>query len=273
MSLLRIKLRSALAHLRQLRGQDEQSVSGADSPSAIALLDRLLVKAPAGAPSPVAAVLPGEAARLTISDRDQLLAAVLEATFGPRVESTARCSACGAPFDLDFRVDEISEAVRRPAGTSGASPAPGGAFELPNGRRFRLPTGEDEIAVLDLPEEHAKAELLRRCVLEGAADPTSDLLAAMEAEGGVIDLDVGARCPECGHEDAVRFAVQAYLLQALLQERDELRREVHRLATAYGWSHRVILSLPRSERRTLVRLVETEASRPRSTHAEGRWTS
>src|SRR4051812_7854929 len=87
------------AWLREITGADEAALEGRDTPAAIALLDRLLVDRPG------ATVRPGEAALLTITDRDLLLAAVYRASFGARIGSTVACAGCGAPFDLDFDLD------------------------------------------------------------------------------------------------------------------------------------------------------------------------
>lgn len=262
MSLHRLKLRftGGFATLRELRGHDEHALGGTDSLAAIRLLDRLLVDEPG------AAVRPGQAAALTVADRDALLAAVYRITFGPIIQSTARCEACGCLFDLDFRIDELSQEVARGAGSSGAVRAEDGSFLLPDGRRFRLPTGEDELAIVGLSPAQAEVDLRRRCLIGGdEAGAGDDVLAAMEAEGGVIDLDADARCPECAREQVVHFAIQGFLLRALAAEREALLREVHRLAIAYGWSLREILRLPRAERRSLVKMVEVE--RPRAPRA------
>lgn len=247
----KLRSRAGTAYLRELCGRDEHALAGTDSLAAIRLLDRLLVDGPG------AAVGPGGAAALTLTDRDVLLAGVYHATFGPTVQSTAHCEGCGSLFDLDFRLDELSASVGSSAGTSGAARAPDGVFTLPDGRRFRLPTGEDELAVQDLPPDEARSELASRCLL-GDAAPADDVLAAMEAEGGVMDLDTEARCPECGRAQDVHFAIQSYLLRALFAERGSLLREIHALATVYGWSLSEILRLPRSERRSLVKMAEAE---------------
>lgn len=247
----------ARAGLREIRGYDEDSVRGTDIMTAIRLIDRLLVDGPG------TDVGPGSAAKLTAADRDRLLAAIYMRTYGPHIESTVRCDHCGDPFDLDFSLQELLGDLRDTAKTSVVEMGPDGVFKLPDGCRFRLPTGEDEYAVGHLPPAKAESELLARCVVEG--DPTVEpevVQAAMEEVGPVLDLDLDARCPECGEVQSVHFDIQFYLLSALKSERKQLAQEVHRLATAYGWSLPDILGLARSRRRTYVALIEAEAPRP-----------
>jgi hypothetical protein len=132
--------------------------------------------------------------------------------------------------------------------------------------------GRDEYAVAGLAAEEAERALLERCVVAagegGTAFDASGLDAsavqeALEQLAPMLDLDLNARCPECGQDQSFHFNIQSYLLGALLGERRQLAAEVHRLAMAYGWSLHDILSLERAERRTFVALVETEMARAR----------
>ncbi|MBZ4420166.1 hypothetical protein K8638_27225 [Myxococcus sp. RHST-1-4] len=243
------------AWLRELCGLDEESLEGGGTPEALRLLDRLLVDGPG------ASVRPGESGTLPVSERDRLLAAVYRATFGPRIEGTLRCAACAASFDLDFDLDTLV------AQTLDAPEAPGieaceGLYSLPDGRRFRLPTGDDECAVLTLPPEEAAHALLRRCCVEGelAADDEPALLEALQQVGPMLNLELTASCPECGHSQALHFDMQAYLLGALAREAESRVYEVHRLALAYGWSLGEILSLSRRRRQAYAALVAGDAS-------------
>jgi hypothetical protein len=94
-------------------------------------------------------------------------------------------------------------------------------------------------------------------VPEGA-DARASVVDALEAVAPVLDLDIGTACPECGARQSVHFDVQFYLLRAIAQERPLIAREIHRIASAYGWSLQEILGLRRSERRQFVELIESE---------------
>lgn len=244
---------SIYAYLQELRGSDEQSVAGTGTVEAIRLLDRLLVTVSG------TDMRPGKAEELTAADRDRLLAVIYMRTYSSRIESTVNCGNCAVPFDVDFSLEELVKHLDSEANQTNIEEVSDGVFKLPDGRCFRLPTGKDECAVLGMSLEEAKKALLERCVVEG--DPTRDpeiLQRAMEDLAPLLDLDMDARCPECGHQQMVHFDIQYYLLYRLRQEQKQLALEVHRLASVYGWSLSEILGLPRRVRRTYVELVESE---------------
>jgi hypothetical protein len=244
---------SPVAGLRHLCGADEQLVDRQDTAFAIHLLNRLLVDEPG------LTLKPGAAATLTAADRDRLLAAVYRRAYGPRIASTLTCPACARPFDLDFNLPDLVASLQ-PAPEPALEPHNGSyAFTLADARRFRLPTGADELAVSHLPPAAAERELLRRCALSGS--PTTDpaaVQAAMAAVAPVIDVEMDARCPECGQSQPVHFDIQSYLLAALAAEQPRLAVEIHQLARAYHWSLPEILGLSRVQRRAFVALIEQE---------------
>jgi hypothetical protein len=267
------------AALREIAGADEAALAGSSTRDAVALLDRLLEAAPG------TTLGPGKAAGLCAADRDRLLAAVYQRTYGQRVQSTLTCRACERPFDLDFSLPDLVaglEESRR--ATPGITRGPDGVYRLPDGRGFRLPTGNDELGVegdlVDMSPGEAEERLLERCLVgnepadeapahhapAGAAriavsppGATQALQDAMQQVAPVIDLDLEARCPECGTVQPVHFDLQGYLLESLLNERKRLLGEVHRLAMTYHWSRDEILGLARHERRAYLELIAADA--------------
>ena len=244
------------AWLREVCGHDELLVETDDTRTALRLLDRLLVAGEGTWPPP------GAAAALSAPERDRVLAEVWRRTFGPRIVGSPRCAACATLFDTDFQLDHLS-------GVLWPTP-PATSIELGDGRRFRVPTGTDELAVAGLPPAEAVARLVTSCS-EGAL-PSADrgapdvaaVTARLEREAPVLDLDLDAPCPECGAANTVVFRMQSYLLRALARERARLPEHLHVLARAYGWSATEILGLPRGTRLQLVRLAEGKLA-PRRT--------
>jgi hypothetical protein len=237
----------ARAPLRELTGYDQRDVARPDTGTAIRLLDRVIERDAA----------PDEwtAAALTACDRDRALAALYRLTYGDRIVTTAFCGRCHQPFDVSFSLTDLESRLDAHAAGALAEPAPEGTFVTPTGSRFRLPTGHDELAVAAFPPETASQALMDRCLLSGDASGVEE---AMEDVAPVFDLELQATCPECSSEQPTRFDVQYYLLTSLEQERVSLLHEVHRLASAYGWSLEDTLGLRRSERRRLVEMIEAE---------------
>ena len=181
--------RPGCVFVRPLRGDDEESVVDADTWSAIALVDRLLVDV-AGA-----ACGPGHAATLAAADRDRVLAAVYRAELGDRVASTVTCPACAAQFDLDFRLSALCAAIRPEAEAAAAIAA--GRYRLADGTELRVPTGADELAAALAPEP--ERALAARCRLSGDADDAT-IADALERIAPLVSTELDAVCPECGKE-------------------------------------------------------------------------
>jgi hypothetical protein len=244
---------SGLRRLRlsELTGFDEQFVADTHTATAISLIDRLLIRVDSSSPN---------ASALTASDRDRLLAAVYERTFGPRIHSTTHCAGCDQPFDLEFSLEQLRGMLDAPT-EAAADSQPDGTFRTASGVRFRLPTGEDELAASAVAPDQAVRILIERCVLEPEADASIAAIEdAIEQVAPVLDVDLNAVCPECGQVQIVHFDMQFYLLRAIEQSRVQVARDAHLLAMAYGWSYQEILGLPRSVRRTFVGLIEADRS-------------
>lgn len=219
--------RRAVVTMREPSGEDEMTVEGVDTTSAIALIGRLLNSAQ---------VDPGQ---MAAADRDALLAALHRQCWGDRIASTLTCAACASRFDLSFQLTE----VQRHLGLAAGDPAP-----------YKVPCGKDEIAAA----AHGLREgALRLAEASGASagdiDRASD---ALVAAAPIVDLDLAARCPECGHEQEAHFDLQSFVLQRLLNERLGLLADIHTLAVGYGWSLAEILSLARDTRRAMTGILD-----------------
>jgi hypothetical protein len=234
-------------HVRGLSGQDELALAG--GPGAMRRLVGRLLEAD-GSNAAVDA--------LTIAQRDRLLAALWRHTFGDVILATHRCAACGERFDLRFALSELVESLW-------ARPCPDEVAELTADRRARLrsggtvraATGADEAAVAGLPAAEAAAALQARCV-EGEAPDEERLDDVLDWLNPVVDTELDAVCPECGRRQDIRFALEPYFLAALQGQKPQLMRDVHQLASTYGWGLDEILGLSRHERRTLVAYAEAE---------------
>ncbi|MEM1319238.1 MAG: hypothetical protein AAGG75_03225 [Bacteroidota bacterium] len=252
---LRYTTVSKWACLREVCGHDVLSINRPGTLDAIGLIDRLLVD------RSEQSLQPGRAAAIATADRDELLLAIYRMTYGTRIQSTLNCQVCEAPFDLDFNLDQLFAFLRNTEQELEVMVQEDGSFRLPDGSRFRLPTGEDEQRLLGLTADRAGQLLLQRCLLDGDAPAEAALVQqAMQQVAPVFETELQACCPECDKEQQIRFDMQSYLLNALLLEKAQLPLEVHRLAMSYGWSQHEILELPRSLRRRYVSLIMTESA-------------
>jgi hypothetical protein len=206
---------------------------------------------------------PARLAALTVGERDALLLAVREATFGPELAGCAECTRCGTP--LEFAL--AAAAVRVP------SPSDAGvrAHELRTDGvtlRFRLPDSRDLGASSECADlDHGRRTLVERCVLEvtrddGAAPVTrlsSAAVARLAARMGELDpqaevlMDV--RCTACGEAGQVLLDIAAFFWIELAVQAKRLLREVHVLARAYAWPESDILAMSAWRRRCYLDMV------------------
>jgi hypothetical protein len=246
------------ACLRELRGRDEALATGSPEMLALQLIDRLLVEVDG------TTVRPGTAADLAICDRDRLLAAIYVEHFGPRVEGTRRCGSCGEVHEVGFVLPELLATLQADAvaSTRSRGPATDGSYQDAAGHRFRLPSTRDRRAVMALPAQEARRQMLAACRLddlrdgEGDDDADAALEAAMEEVGPILSLELDGSCPACGASEPLRFDILDHLAGVMALERRFLNREIHCLARAYGWGLGEILDLARSDRRAFVTLNE-----------------
>ena len=241
------------ACLRPLCGHDEAATDGSDDLAATRLVDRLLVAAPG------TSVEPGRGWELSVTDRDRLLVALYEQLYGERIEGTVECPGCSASYEMAFGLDDLRHRLAPREGGPARGPDAERGYELPDGRRFRLPTPDDQRSVLGLDPAAAAEAILERCLLSGeVASDRAGLEAAIEELALTLDLDLEAACPECSQTQEVRFDLGRHLLGALAAERRWLAREVHSIATAYGWGLHEILGLTRDDRRAYVEIIEAD---------------
>ena len=235
-----------LVRLREPLGSDELALAGVDTRAAVVLLDRLMEDAPCSA---------GE---LSASDRDGLLCALHRHLWGDRIVSSLECEACGAMYDLSFKLSALQMQL-----AAQAEPA---AVDAPRvltdseGRHYCLPNAaqEEEAAQCGMGEGHSR---LRALVAgEGEDDHGPVLDARLETLAPIVDVELDANCAECGEPRQARFDIQSFVLQRLLDERDALLGEIHAMAGAYGWPLHDIVSLPRRLRRALAQRLAGAAA-------------
>lgn len=273
--------------LRPLLGREEELLAtreGSGAERVTELLSRCVLRL--GDICPVSKTVTRD---LLVGDRQYLLLVLRRLTFGDRVQSVVSCPwrDCGKPVDIDFHISQLpideSEAsgsvyqVSRPVGTDSKLCALAGQTETLS-IRFRLPTGADQEALTGMdaanPASLALA-LLARCVVQMGTltHPTPDDIAALPAElcqwleqqmerrAASPDLEMQARCPECGREFCVPFEIQDFFFGELHINADVLWREVHYLAFHYHWSESEIMTMPRERRRNYIDILAEEIER------------
>jgi hypothetical protein len=200
---------------------------------------------------------PDSVADWPIGRRNRALVEMQLACFGPALRGWTSCRRCADK--LEFALDGRALAE---------SPLPEqGAPIVMNGRTFRLPTSRDlaRVAAEDDPGKAAVA-LVEMCRTdreergftteidwtEEDLDAIGDKMALADPLGEIM---LHFDCPECGEAFDDSVDLPAFLRAEIEGRSKYLLREVHTLASAYGWSEAEILSLNPARREFYLEMV------------------
>ena len=205
---------------------------------------------------------PADLDRLGIGRRDQALLDLRERVFGPRMTGVAQCPACAEEAELEFAIADIRSRAASDPGEAQILRA--GGYEL----RFRLPTCDDLDALAALGDASSRRSvLLQRCVtetrLDGRLTPTGSLpdevAAALSARMAELDPQGDVRldlsCPGCRHRWQAPLDIASYLWSEIHAWAERMLRDIHTLASAYGWREADILGMGPARRQAYLELI------------------
>ena len=195
-------------------------------------------------------------AALSVGARDARLLTLREWFFGPGIASQATCPQCGENIQSSFSTSDIRTSQREPARSHE------GVFD---GRNivFRLPDSTDlELLERKRPEApEARRLLLERCILAGHGSLTERAESELVERMGELDPQANTclafECPACRHRWSTLFDIGGFLWQEVHGWARRILREVHALASAYGWSEREILSMSAVRRAIYLEMVQS----------------
>jgi uncharacterized protein (UPF0212 family) len=203
-----------------------------------------------------------ELAATSVGRRDAALLALRERAFGPRMTGLASCPRCSESLEMEFSVADI--VVRTPADVPATLSLAEGAYRV----EFRLPTAEDMVALARAnPRQASEQVLLERCILEAweadvprtAVDLPDEVLEAVAASMAEADpqaeVELSLTCPACGSRWQALFDIVSFLWREIDAWAARILREVHTLASVYGWSERDILALSPQRRQYYLELM------------------
>ena len=79
--------------------------------------------------------------------------------------------------------------------------------------------------------------------------------AAMAAADPQAEIEISLECPACTCHWTEIFDIDSFFWTELQAWAARILREIHQLASAYGWSEREILALPPLRRNTYLNLI------------------
>ena len=203
----------------------------------------MLLSASAGEPIEVVG-------RLSAGQRDAGLLNLREWAFGPQLAAVASCPRCGERLEMDFRVSDVR--VEAEAEPLESRPLEFAGYEL----RCRAPNSLDLLAIASRRDRtDARRQLLERCLTDVAREgaPVAvgqlpDEVIAMAVEriaqaDQQADVRLALSCPQCGHQWQSGFDIGPFFWGEIHVWAQRILREVHTLASAYGWREMDILTM------------------------------
>lgn len=175
-----------------------------------------------------------------------------------KIPLTARCgaSSCGEPFEFEL-------SLRSLANQPGDNTPLRVQFSGERTVTLRRPTGTDLLRLRDArPTSRSEAlrVMLDSVVMDGDVNVgDEDVLSASLAEADpLVDFTVSCRCPVCDTPTEVAVDLEALALQRLVSRQRSLLREVHHLASRYGWTESEVLAVPPARRARYLSFIEED---------------
>ena len=199
-------------------------------------------------------------ARLSIGQRDAQLLSLREGMFGSQLGSLASCPNCGEQLELAFDVSDIRAGQAHPGQALSTSVA---GYEVD----VHLPNSHDLAAIAGHSSTEARRLLFDRCVVRvqrGGADALLDQLPEdvktaiserMALADPQADVELALTCPACGHQWQAVFDIAAFFWSEVNAWAIRLLREVHAIASAYGWREADIVALSPMRRQLYLDMI------------------
>ena len=189
-------------------------------------------------------------AGLSVGRRDTALLRLREWAFGREMTSNAACENCGQLLVMTLDTSRL----RHPSSDSVAPaefPVTVGGCEL----RMRLPNTADLLACSETDPEEVPKLIFTRCLLAasvGSTEVSADQLPEEVVQAAIeemakadpqANLEIDISCAACGHQWRELFDIVSFFWTEIDAWAKRMLREIHVLASAYGWSEAEILNL------------------------------
>jgi hypothetical protein len=192
---------------------------------------------------------PEKLSTLSIGQRDAQLLGLREQIFGAKLISVLKCLKCDQRLELTFDVADLRATPTIVTEEPLFLEVDGFAL------RFRLPDSLDLAAIAQMEPTVSRRVMLQRCLLashrndqELSADDLPEhvvqAIAVRMAEADPqADVQIAITCPVCENGWQSSFDIVSYFWNEIDAWAQRVLREVHTLASAYGWREADILAM------------------------------
>ena len=204
-----------------------------------------------------------ETVNASVGQCDRGLISIYRSLFGCRVVCRASCPQCAEDHALDLNLGMFD----LPFPTQGTQQLRIGKTTL----EWRFPRAQTlaRLATVRSGTLDVRKALLQDCVMDVRKgkellafeqwpnELPSKLASAMAAADPMLDPRVSMTCAACGHAWSICFDIGCFLWSEIDFAARRLMLEVHRLATAYGWSESEILEMTAARRAAYLQMCGT----------------
>jgi hypothetical protein len=193
-----------------------------------------------------------ELAALPLAERNATLLRLHAMTFGPRVEGFAICAECGEQLEFAMDAEDMVRTLR--------AAEPETWVEADRQMGMRPANSNDLAASMETAsDEDARALLLAKTLgMEG-----TDLVRAMRTDwvdrfdriNASAEIRCVLPCAHCGARAALDFDVAGFVWREIQVAARRLLAEIHRLASAYGWSEKAVVRMSAARRAAYLEML------------------
>jgi hypothetical protein len=193
-----------------------------------------------------------ELAAMPLAERNAMLLRLHAMTFGPRVDGFAACAECGEQLEFAMDAEDMAQTMR--------AAEPETWMEADRTMGMRPADSSDLAATMEAAsEEDARSLLLARTL--GIED--TDLVRANRADwvdrfdrlNASAEIRCVLPCAHCGARTAVDFDVAGFVWREIQVAARRLLAEIHRLASAYGWSEKAVVRMSAARRAAYLEML------------------
>lgn len=177
--------------------------------------------------------------------------------FGNQMNAIVSCSNCQESLELSLDLQTILQQL-----SALDNEALYSSCIHFNKHRFRLPNSRDLAVISQRPDfADCALDLLQRCWISkpDSLPPSTEMMdavaALMEEIDPALDINCNLVCEHCNFLNSYPLDMGNYLWQEIENFAKNLLREIHLLASSYGWSEQAILALTQKRRQLYVNMV------------------
>jgi hypothetical protein len=187
-------------------------------------------------------------------------------SFGSSLTGQLPCSECGAQLEFNIDVPQIIQRLEETMTEDDTADWTSGNDRF----SMRAANNLDLVAVsTQAGPEDARLLLLERCTQVNDGPASDEIASAALRASETVALETFTRlhqaaeitcrvpCVACGHAEVSDLDMARFLWAEVRHNAGKLLREIHELASVYGWSEEAIINMPAHRRERYLEMIRS----------------